>query len=60
VWEWANGNQHNRLYENHEVSYTVLGVVPASYIIKNAKIDGYDSQGRPFYRFPYEKGVKYV
>jgi len=59
VWEWANGNRHNRLYENQEVSYTVLGAVPASYIIKTAKIEGYDSQGRPSYRFPYEKGVKY-
>lgn len=59
VWQWADGNRHNRLYENQEVSYIVLGVVPASYIIKTAKIDGYDNQGRPYYRFPYEKGVKY-
>jgi hypothetical protein len=60
VWQWADGNRHKRLYINEEVSYTILGVVPASYIIKTAKVEGYDKHGRPYYRFPYEKGVKYV
>lgn len=58
VWQWADRNIHKRLYENDEVSYIILGVVPASQVVKLAKIVGRDHRGRPKYRFPYEKGVK--
>lgn len=55
VWEWANGNRHKRLYINEDVSYVVLGAVPAQQVIKTAKIVGYDDKGRPMYRFPFKK-----
>jgi hypothetical protein len=60
VWEWANSNRHKRLYINDEVSYIILGAVTAQQIIETAKIVGYDYKNRPKYRFPFEKGVKYV
>lgn len=55
VWEWANGNRHKRLYINDEVSYIVLGAVPAQQVIETAEIVGYDHRHRPKYRFPFKK-----
>ena len=55
VWEWANGNRHKKLYINEDVSYILLGAVPAQQVIKTAEIVGYDCKGRPKYRFPFKK-----
>jgi hypothetical protein len=60
VWEWSNGNISPVLIENQEVSYTILGVVPASYIIETAEVAGQDKYGKNYYRFPYVKGETYV
>lgn len=55
VWEWADKNRHKRLYANEEVSYIILGAVPAQQVIKNAKQVGYDYKGRPKYRFTFNE-----
>ena len=55
VWEWADRNRHKRLYINDEVSYIVLGAVPAQQVIETAEIAGYDHKGRPKYRFHFKK-----
>lgn len=60
VWEWADRNRHKRLYINDEVSYIVLGAVPAQQVIETAEIAGYDHKGRPKYRFKFNKDKKYV
>ena len=54
VWEWADGNRHKRLYINEEVSYKILGMMSAEYVIENAVIDGYDNNGDPIRRVKFK------
>ena len=45
VWEWDGGNRHKRLYENDEISYNIIGIVPAQQVIDTIKNN----------RFPFER-----
>lgn len=54
VWEWSNRNMHKRLYINEEVSYKILGMMSAEYVIENAVIDGYDNNGDPIRRVKFK------